>query len=193
METNQTGSMSSKECLKEQNSGPSFSCCTLMIWPITPIQTLKEAKTLTTYYFLQPIKTLPLQAEPLKHKSNICAFISKKNLQLNVLKTEFLILSEHANFRNFKMSIKVGGKTIHASKSMKDLGISMDFDMSFQLQINATLRNLANSFRTLHQVRKSCPSKTQLVLLKTLILSHLEYRVLFYTSCFKTQIKSLDR
>ena len=41
MEPDQTGSVSSKECLKDQNSGPSFFYYTLMTWPKTVIQTLK--------------------------------------------------------------------------------------------------------------------------------------------------------
>ena len=120
------------------------------------------------------------------------SYFEKNNLQLNVLKTEFVIFSKHANPGNFILSINID-ETIHASKSMKDLGISMDFDMSIQSRIKTTFRKKATSIRTFHQIQMSRPSKTRLVLLKTLVLSQLEYRILLFTGLSKTQINSLDK
>ena len=79
----------------------------------------------------------------------LCSYFEKYKLQLNALKTEFVIFGKYPNPRNLKMSIKVGKETIHASKSWKYLGKIMDCGMSFQSQINSTLRIMATSVRTL--------------------------------------------
>ena len=105
----------------------------------------------------------------------LCSYFEQNKLQLNALKTEFVILSKHASPGNLKLSINLGEKTIHASKYMKWLRKSMDCDMSFQLQIKTTLRNMVLSIPTLHQIRKSLRSKTRILLFKTLVLCQLEF------------------
>ena len=98
----------------------------------------------------------------------LCSFFKENKMQLNALKTESVIFSKHTYRGNFKTPIKVGKETIHSSKSMKYLGISMDCDMRFQSEIKLSLRNMATSTRTLNEVRKILPSTTRLVLLKPL-------------------------
>ena len=76
---------------------------------------------------------------------------------------------------------------------MNYLQKGINCDMSFQWQIKTTLRNMAFSIRTLHQIRKSLPSATRLVFFKTVILSHLEYPIFLFMGLSKAQINSLDR
>ena len=112
---------------------------------------------------------------------HLCSFFRKMKLQLNTLRTEFVVISRHAHPGSSKMSIKVGEEMIHANKSFKYLGISMDCDISFQLQNKKTLRNMATFIRTLHQIRKSLLSTTRTVLFKTLALGQMEYPIFLVT------------
>ena len=80
---------------------------------------------------------------------------------------------------------------------MKYLGISMDCDLSFQLQSKTTLRNMATSIRTLHQITKGPPSAIRLVFRKNFCIksvgtSHLfVYGLIQNTDQFPGQAKKL--
>ena len=76
---------------------------------------------------------------------------------------------------------------------MKDLGKSMNCDMSFQSQIKTAIGNMATYIRISHQIKKNLPSTRRLVIFKTLVLSHLEYPISLFTGLSKTQINFPDR
>ena len=121
------------------------------------------------------------------------SYFGEKNMQLKALKTEFVLFSKHANLGNLKMPIKVEEETIHANKSINYLGKNIDCAKSFQSQIKTMVSKMATSIRDSHQIRKSLPSTTRLVLFKTLVIIQLEGPIFLFTGFFKTQINSLDK
>ena len=142
--------------------------------------------------FLAAYKNLSTANQPQKYKLNVHSLISKKMLQLKASKTEFVLLSEHANPGNLRMSIKGGEETIRASIFLKNLGASWVCDITFHLQIKATIRcrlfypNLAPNQKKLSLNKATSTFKTP-------VLNQSEHPIFLFTGLFKIQINSLDR
>ena len=92
--------------------------------------------------------TLLLASAPIQQE---CKTIIEKNvilltkyftslkLQLNPLKTEFILFSRNRNFSKSE-STKIGNKNITESKRVKYLGVHIDKNLSFQDEVKHLLR-----------------------------------------------------
>ena len=71
--------------------------------------------------------------------------------------------------------LKVKNDFIEQSKSAKYLGIYLDRNLTYQMKVQNILRKMATSIKVLYSIRNILPEKTRLLLLNSLVLSHLHY------------------
>uniref|UniRef100_A0A8C2F3V4 Reverse transcriptase domain-containing protein n=1 Tax=Cyprinus carpio TaxID=7962 RepID=A0A8C2F3V4_CYPCA len=104
--------------------------------------------------------------------SDISSWMNDHHLQLNLTKTELLVVPANPSFHH-NFSIQLGSSTITPSRTARNLGVVMDHQLSFTDHIATTSCRFA-----LYNIRKIRPflseQATQL-LVQALILSRLDY------------------
>ena len=64
---------------------------------------------------------------------------------------------------------------IEQSKSAKYLGVYLDQNLTYQMEVQNILRKMATGIKVLYSIRNILHEKTRLLLLNSLRLSHLHY------------------
>ena len=100
------------------------------------------------------------------HVHCICYFV-------NVDKTELIVITKKIK-NTTGGSIKVGGKVIESKKSVKFLGIMIDSHLIFQ-EVKKILKKMACRIKTIAAIQKPFYIQTRLLLLQSLVFSHLHY------------------
>ena len=121
-------------------------------------------------------------------------FLEEHELMINVQKTKFLILGSKANINHARgISIQVRGTKIVQSDSAKYLGVVIENDLSFGKQLNSVLGKMAVGIKTITAIRDYFPLVLRQTLLRSLVLSHLDYSAIFFTSLKQAELMSLQR
>ena len=92
---------------------------------------------------------------------NVTLFFERHRLNINADKTEFMIFCKKsqnhiADHRQFK----VKNKFIEQSKSAKNLGVYLDQNLTYQMEIQNILRKLATGIKVLYSFQNILPEKT---------------------------------
>jgi len=102
-------------------------------------------------------------------------WLNANKISLNAAKTEY-ILFRHPNKRiNQLVKLTIGGKRISESKTIKYLGVLLDFDLKWKSQINATVVKLKRANRILSKLRHHVPLPIRKLVYFSLFASHLMY------------------
>ena len=126
--------------------------------------------------------------------NSVIDFLEEHELMINVQKTKFMILGAKANINRAQdISIQVRGTRIEQTKSAKYLGVVLENDLSFGKQLNAILGKMAVGIKTITAIRDYLPLALRQVLFRSLVLSHLEYCAIFFTSLKQHELMSLQR
>ena len=91
------------------------------------------------------------------------------------------------------MTLDLCNEKTEPSHSIKYLGVHLDKHLKYDIQVKHTVKKMTASIKTLAQIRGSLPKETRLLLYRSLVLSQLEYPILFLTSLSKEAISSIDR
>ena len=71
------------------------------------------------------------------------------------------------------------------------LGIMIDNNLNFDIQLNKTLTKMANAIRSIYLVRHFLPLKARIGLFKSLVLSHLNFSDIFFNRCWLCNFREL--
>ena len=110
---------------------------------------------------------------------NTDSYMRQNMLTLNRDKTEIVVFS-----KNGKSKIEqfyYNGIFIEPKTSCRYLGIMIDNNLNFDIQLNKTLTKMANAIRSIYLVRHFLPLKARIVLFKSLVLSHLNFSAIFFS------------
>ena len=112
--------------------------------------------------------------------SDICEWMSGNSLKINQDKTEFIIFSCKSDQYNH-LSLNVGSEIIHPSKSVKILGVTLDFNMNMQQDVVNTCRSSYMHIRKINSIRKYLSKESTLTLVNATVLMRLDYCNSLYT------------
>ena len=103
--------------------------------------------------------------------------MSRNRLRLNVAKTEFLWLGSprRIDSNTNTNSIQIGNSSIALSKTVRCLGVVLDPAMSFKEHVAGLTNACYYHLRQLRSVRRSLSVDSCHVLVRTLILSRIDY------------------
>ena len=117
-------------------------------------------------------------------------YLKQYKLTLNTGKTELLCVSkEHENFD----PIVFRGQEIKPQIHCRYLGIIIDSKLNFHVQLNNVLSNMATAIRSMYFLRYQLPLEAQLMLFKSLVLSHLTFSALFFQNLNFSAMQRINR
>lgn len=107
--------------------------------------------------------------------SEVGRWMECKQLKLNQAKTECLVVGRHVD------RLQVNGMDLMVSKSVKNLGVVLDYDMSFKTQIVRMVRVINYHLKNISFVRKYLSDDQILLLIHNHVISRIDYcNSLFY-------------
>ena len=114
------------------------------------------------------------------------------SLNLNAEKTEIIVITKK-NKSTTGGSIKVGGEIIESKKSIKYLGIMIDSHLNFQEEVKKIPKKMACGIKTSAAIQKPFDIQTRLLLLQSLVFSHLHYSSVLLSGISQKLMLSLDK
>ena len=117
-------------------------------------------------------------------------YVEMNKLTLNTNKTELIFFSrDNSDFG----SIVYENEVLTTQKSCRYLGIQIDRNLSFEEQLNKTLRKMAHAIRSIYLIRHQVPLNARILLPKSLVLSHLSFSAIFYQNLSAKNLNRLNR
>ena len=77
--------------------------------------------------------------------------------------------------------------------SVKHLGVQLDQNLNYQNELKNLLRKMACGIKTIYCVRDFLPTKTRLLLLNALVISHLHHSSILLSGISRSLISTLGK
>ncbi len=106
--------------------------------------------------------------------SDISSWMKDHHLQLNLAKTELLMVSANPSLHH-NFSIQLGSSTITPSRTVRNLGVVIDDQLSFTDHIATTARSCRFALYKIRKIRLFLSVQAAQLLVQTLVLSRLDY------------------
>ena len=104
------------------------------------------------------------------------SWASSNRLQLNPTKTEVMWCATSRRQHQLPSSaLQFSGVSFAPVKSVRDLGIHIDADLSMRTHVLQTVSRCFGALRQLRQIRRSVPTATLQMLVVRLVLSRLDF------------------
>ena len=120
----------------------------------------------------------------------IMSYMRQNMLTLNRHKTDFVVFLK--NDESKIEQLHYNGIFIEPKTSCHYSGIKIDNNLFFDIQLNKTLTKMANAIRSIYLVRH-LPLKARIGLFKSLVVSHLNFRVIFFQSLSVMSLQIVNR
>ncbi|XP_067097452.1 uncharacterized protein, partial [Osmerus mordax] len=106
--------------------------------------------------------------------TDISAWMTEHHLQLNLAKTELLIIPAKPSIFH-DLSITLGSATVTPSSSARNLGVTMDDELSLTAHIAAVSRSCRFTLYNIRKIRRYLSEHSTQLLVQALVLSKLDY------------------
>ena len=107
---------------------------------------------------------------------DVVSWASSNRLQLNAAKTEAMWCATSRRQHQLPFSaLSFAGTSIVPVKSVRDLGIHIDADLSMRSHVQRTVSRCFGALRQLRHIRRSVPTATLQMLVVRLVLSRLDF------------------
>ena len=84
---------------------------------------------------------------------NLTNWLNANKISLNVSKAELIIFKPKRKPLDFNMKIKLNGKRLYPTDSVKYLGVKIDSKLNWKIHVNATATKLNREHAMLYKVR----------------------------------------
>ncbi len=106
--------------------------------------------------------------------TNISCWMKDHHLQLNLAKTELLVVPSNPSFHH-NFTIQLGTSTITPSKTARNLGVMIDDQLTFSDHIAKTARSCRFALFNIKKIRPFLSEHALQLLVQALVLSRLDY------------------
>uniref|UniRef100_A0A8C1ZWJ4 Reverse transcriptase domain-containing protein n=1 Tax=Cyprinus carpio TaxID=7962 RepID=A0A8C1ZWJ4_CYPCA len=106
--------------------------------------------------------------------SDISSWMNDHHLQLNLTKTELLVVPANPSFHH-NFSIQLGSSTMTPSRTARNLGVVMDHQLSFTDDIATMTRSCRFALYNIRKIRPFLSEQATQLLVQALVLSRLDY------------------
>ena len=125
-----------------------------------------------------------------KFYKKLWKFVEINKLTLNTNKTKLIFFSrDNSDFG----SIFYKNEFLTTQKSCRYLGIQIDRNLSFEEQLNKTLKKMAHAIRSIYLIRHQLPLNAQILLQKSNVFSHLPFSAILFQNLSAINLKRLNR
>ena len=108
--------------------------------------------------------------------SEIREWMNQNMLKLNDDKTELIVFaSKYKQDLYNDLSITIGDTVVDCSSQVRDLGVIFDRVLSLRQHVSCTSRACRFHLRSISRIRKYIPQDISIVLIKSLVMSRLDY------------------
>ena len=108
--------------------------------------------------------------------SEIREWMNQNMLKLNYDKTELIVLtSKYKQDLYYDLNITIGDTVVDCSSQVNDLGVIFDRVLSLRPHVSYTSKTCRFHLRNISRIRKYIPQDTSVVLVKSLVMSRLDY------------------
>ena len=90
-------------------------------------------------------------------------------------------------------TVIVGSTIVKKSDHCKHLGVTIDKHLGSQTQVKKVLKNMAVGIKTVETVQHRFPTQVLLMLFHALVMSHLDYSLLFFFKISSYLLLSLEK
>jgi hypothetical protein len=127
--------------------------------------------------------------------SDIKAWLFNNKLSLNESKTEFIIFGTTPQLRKLPQSfhLNIGSTIISPSISVRDLGVTLDQNLSLNYHVNNLVKSSFLFLRQLGHIRKYLDQKSAFILANSFVLSRLDFCNSLFTTLSDSNIHRLQR
>ncbi len=106
--------------------------------------------------------------------TDISCWMNGHHLQLNLAKTELLVVSENPSLHH-NFTFQLGSSTITPSKTARNLGVVIDGKLNFSDHIAKTARSCRFALYNIRKIRPFLSEHATQLLVQALVLSRLDY------------------
>ncbi len=106
--------------------------------------------------------------------ADISAWMKEHHLQLNLAKTELLVLPATLTLQH-DFTIQLGSSTITPSASVRNLGVIFDDQLTFKEYIAKTARSCRFALHNIRKIRPFLTEHATQILVQALVISRLDY------------------
>ncbi len=106
--------------------------------------------------------------------ADISCWMKDHQLQLNLAKTELLVVSANPSFHH-NFTFQLGSSTITPSKTARNLGVVIDDKLKFSDHITKTARSCRFALYNIKKIRPFLSEHATQILVQALVLSRLDY------------------
>ncbi len=106
--------------------------------------------------------------------ADISCWMKDHHLQLNLAKTELLVVSANPSFHH-NFTLQLGSSTITPSKTARNLGVVIDDKLNFTDHITKTARSCRFALYNIKKIRPFLSEHATQLLVQALVLSRLDY------------------
>ena len=117
----------------------------------------------------QSIKKVNYDLKKLTH------WLNANKISLNVSKTELVLFRSHRKQLDYELKLKLNGKKLFESDSVKYLGVKIDRNLTWSHQINNVSLKLNKANAMLSKIRHYVDRKTLKSIYHAIFESHLHY------------------
>ena len=115
-------------------------------------------------------------------------------MKVNESKTQLMVIGTAVMLRGTTgVSVTFNGSQIRDSEAVKNLGVTMDRNLSYQAHIDAMTRRCTGMLIALNHSRLVIPNATLATLIQALVISAVRYCISVYGSCNATQLKCVQK
>ncbi len=123
--------------------------------------------------------------------ANISSWMKDHHLQLNLAKTELLVVSANPSFHH-NFTFQLGSSTIAPSKTARNLGVVIDDKLNFTDHITKTARSCRFALYNIKKIGPFLSEHATQLLVQALVLSRLDYSNALLAGLPASSIKPLQ-
>ena len=144
----------------------------------------------TTLYCSGPNLT-DLRTNITSDLTRLVSYFSSNSLQLNLSKTNYMIIKPKASTTNIGTQITINNTDILRVNETKFLGVIIDDKLSFQQHIKQTENKISKGLYALRTIKNILPKKHLKLIYHALISPHLSYGIPFWHNSTKQRLHRL--
>ena len=115
-------------------------------------------------------------------------------MKVNAQKTQVLVLGTPAMLRGLQpVQINFCGATVHESRVVKNLGVTMDRHLNYQAHIDKLTQKCSGVLIALNHAKHTMPRSVIKPIVQALAVSMVRYCISVYGSCTDTQLHRIQK
>ena len=122
----------------------------------------------------------------------LSVWFTANRLSLNVSKTKLVIFgSKNCNLMHVSLNIRLNRNSLEKSNVAKFLGIDIDSNLCWKSHISKVQHKIARVIGILYKIRYKINTETTLLIYNALIMPHLNYCNMSWSSTYKTNLNGI--